>query len=386
MSSKAEVVIIGGGVAGCSIAYHLAKKGVPSQIIERDAIASQASGKAWAVFPSPGFLLFFEGIRVPEGAIRPILSLIAEGFRRIPQMASELKEEAGLDIGYGKLPHFRLAFGENDGKRYQQKIPLFRKEGFEFGWLDGNEIKKIVPDVAPGVYGGLLFPGHQVEPYQYTLALAQAAEKRGVAIKQGEVVGFCTSGSKVNAVTLASGRVIEADVVILAMGPWVGQGTAWLGKEITIKVQREQCLRVAVSPPLPPYRLSTFESTIVPKVNGTVVVGCSLATEEAADFNDTPTEEVKEKLMTAALGLVPRLEDARIVEHRAGLEGWPPDGLKPVLGRLPGWDNVYVAARLHTMGILMSLAVGRIMADLILTGKLEKSAAHLSPERVFSNG
>lgn len=379
MSSKTEVAIIGGGVIGCSIAYHLAKHGIISQIIERDAIASQASGKAWAVIPSPGALVFFEGISVPEGSVRPFLSLCEEGFRRLPQSAAQLKEEGGIDIGYGELPYIRLAFSESEEKQYKERMSELQREGFDIGWLDRDEVVHRVPDIAPGIRGGLIFPQHQVEPYQYTLALAQAAEKRGVVVKQGEVVGFRSEKTRVNAVTLATGTTIEAGAVVLAMGPWTGQGTSWLGKEIPIKVEREQCLRVEIAQSLPLYRLTTVDSTIIPKVDGTVVLGRALQPEEAEDFNDTPTQAGMMKLIEAAVGLVPRLEEAKVIEHRVGLEAWPPTGLQPVLGRLPEWDNVYVAARLQTMGIIMSLAVGRIMADLIVKGQIETSVEHLSP-------
>ena len=378
MSSR-EVVVVGDGVIGCSIAYHLAKQGVSSQIIERDAIASQASGKAWAVFPSPGALVFFEGISVPQGSIRPFLTLCEEGFRRLPQSAAQLKEEGGIDIGYGELPYIRLAFSESEEKQYKERMSELQREGFDIGWLDRSEVVHRVPDIASGVRGGLLFPEYQVEPYQYTLALAQAAEKRGAGIKQGEVVGFRSEKARVNAVILATGTTIEADAVVLAMGPWTGQGTSWLGKEIPIKVEREQCLRVEISQSLPLYRLTTVDSTIIPKVNGTVVLGRALQPEEAEDFDDTPRYEGMMKLIEAAVGLVPRLQAAKVIEHRVGLEAWPPAGLKPVLGQLPGWDNVYVAARLQTMGIIMSLAVGRLMADLIINGREEEPLKSLHP-------
>jgi glycine oxidase len=377
------VVIIGGGVIGCSIAYHLAKQGVTSQIIEKDAIASQASGKAWAVFPSPGALVFFEGISVPEGSVRPFLNLCEEGFRRLPQNVAQLEEEGGVDIGYSELPSLRLAFSESEEKQYKERMSILQREGFDIGWLDRGEVITRVPDIASGVIGSLIFPQYQVEPYQFTLALAQAAEKRGVDIRQGEVVGFDSGKTRVNAVTLATGTTIEADAVVLAMGPWTGQGTSWLGNEILIKVEREQCLRVEIAQNLPFYRLSTMDSTIIPKVNGTVVLGRALQPEEAADFNDTPTQEGMMKLIEAAVGLVPRLEEAKVIEHRVGLEAWPPIGLQPVLGQLSGWDNVYVAARLQTMGVIMSLAVGRIMADLIVKGQIESSVDHLSPARIM---
>lgn len=217
-----------------------------------------------------------------------------------------------------------------------------------------------------------------MEPYRYVLALFQAAEAKGASMKQGEVVGFRYQGSRVTAVILDT-REVEADVVVLAMGPWIKQGTSWLGKEIPIVVTREQCLRVEVPQRLPPYRLYSSKVAIVPKVDGTVVLGLAGVHDEV-DFDDRPTEEAKSRLMDAAVGLVPRLEEARLVEHRAGLEGWQPNGGLPMLGRLSGWDNVYLVTWLGTFGIQWSPAVGRIMAALIIKGT-EESIEALSPAR-----
>lgn len=383
MSSKAEIVIIGAGVVGCSIAYHLAKQGVPSQIIEKDAIASQASGRAWGVISAPAAaMILSEGTE--KDIARACQSLFEEGLRRFPQLAEELKEEGGVDIGFGELPLIYAVFDESEEKYLKERMSELEREGFEVSWLEGDEVKARFPDIAPGVRGGLLFPGQQVEPYRYTLALAQAAEKMGASIKLGEAVGFRYQGTRVNAVTLATGRMVAADVVVLAMGPWTGQGTSWLGKEIPMSIGRAQSLRVEVPQRLPPYQVSCSRKgdlTIVPRVDGTVVLGQWV--EDEVDFDDMPTEKAKRELVDAAVDLVPRLEDAKLIEHIAGLEGYPPDDM-PLLGNLPGWENVYLAVP-AVYGINWSPAIGRIMANLIVKGT-EKSIGHLSPARLYELG
>lgn len=381
MPAKEEVVIVGGGVAGCSIAYHLSKQGVSSQIIERDAVASQASGKAWGFFPSPTLLvLYVEGVLVPEGGMRPCLRLTEEGFRRIPQLAQELKEEGGLDIGYGDLPVIRAVFDESEEKKIKQRAAELKSEGFEVSWLEADEVKARSPDIAPGVRGATFFPGRQVEPYRYTLALAQAAEKKGASIKQGEVVGFRSQGSRVTSVVLTAGEV-ETGVVVLAMGPWTGRAVSWLGKELPTRIHRDQCLVVELPQRLPPFRISSSRGegvSILPKVDGKVILG--RVEDDEVDFDDRPTEEFRLSVMEAALATMPGLEEARLVEHRAGLEGWHPTGGIPLLGRLPGWNNVYLATWLATFGIQWSPAVGRIMADLIVKGHAEEFLEPFRPD------
>jgi len=385
--SQKEVVIIGGGVIGCSIAYHLAKQGVPSQIIERDAVAARASGKAWAVISALArILLFFEDAVVPRGSMQPCLSFFEEGSQRFPQLALELKAEGGVDIEYGELPCLSVVSQESEERYLKGRVSELASEGFEVSWLDEDDIRIRVPDITSGVRGGVFFPGQQVEPYKYVLSLLQAAEARGASIRQGEAVGFRYQGTRVTTVILATGTEVEADVVVLAMGPWSSQGASWLGKEIPLIVRREQCLKVEVPQRLPLYRLLNNQVAIIPKVNGTVILGRAGAHdavhEEVVNFDDRPTEEAKISIMNAAVALLPKLEEAKLVEHRAGLEAWQPNGGLPMLGLLPGWDNVYLATWLATWGIQWSPAVGRVMADLIIKGRTEESIKPLSPARL----
>lgn len=397
MSPEKEVVIIGAGVIGCSIAYHLAKRGVPSQIIEMDSIAARASGKAWAVFVYPPIFRLYEGqpadilFSMPEGSVPPWLELCWLGYHRLPDIALDLQEDAGVNIEYGELSWTRVALSESEERSQKANLSLFRSEGYyEPRWIEADDLKAIFPDINPQVRGALSSPCLQVEPYKFTLGLAQAAEKRGASIRQGKAVGFRHKGARVTSVTLATGSEVEADVVVLAMGPWSRQGTSWLGKEIPIRINREQCLRVQVSQQLPPYALRATRVAIVPKVNGEVILGLSGIEDLQTTFEvSQTTEEVKREIMDDVTNLLPRLKEAKLVEHRGDLEGWspPPNNVQPILGRLPQWDNAYIAAGFGTEGIMMSLGTGQVMADLIVNGgripnRIKTMMEHLSPARL----
>lgn len=379
MSPQQEVVIVGAGAIGCSIAYHLARQGVPVQILERESIAARASGKSWAVFAYPPRFLGMEGqpqellFSMPAGSVRPWLELIWLGYHRLPDIALELRETTGVDIGYGELSWIRVVFTDQQEEAAKSALALQRDQGYHEGyWMEAGDLKSLFPDMNPQVRGGMVFPYLQVEPYRYTLGLAQAAEQRGVTIRQGEVVGFRKQGSRVTAAVLATGTEVMADVFVLATGPWSGLSTAWLGKSMPLLINREQCLRLEVSQPLPACGLTAPNGlTIIPKVSGDVILGhAGLADlQPSCDVRQT-TEEGKMMLLKDASELLPTLNEARLVEHRGDFEGWspPPNRIRPVLGRLPDWDNVYIAARFGTLGMMMSLGTGRVMADLILAG------------------
>ena len=123
---------------------------------------------------------------------------------------------------------------------------------------------------------------------------------------------------------------------------------------------------------------------VVPKVNGEIVVGRTILPDEKKDRTFRLTEKDKMEMLEAGLNIVPALENARIVEHRGDLMCWgpPPVRHKPVLGKIPGWDNAYVATRI-AFGFTFSVGVGTVMAALIADGEvpfsMRKMMATLSP-------
>jgi len=379
MAAQSAVAIIGAGAIGCSIAYHLAKRGVPAQVVERESIAARASGKSWAVFAYPPRFLGLEGqpqellFSMPVGSVSPWLELIWLGYHRLPDIALELRDRAGVDIGYGALGWVRLALTEGQEEAHREALAALQRQGHHEGyWMAAADLKDLFPDITPRARGGLVLPYLQVEPYRYTLGLAQAAEKLGVQFRQGDIVGFRSQGTRFAAAVLASGAEVAADVFVLATGPWSGRSTAWLGPELPILVNREQCVRMEVPRRLPPYGLTDpTGATIVPKVSGDVILGhAGLPDLQTSLEVSLTTEEAKLQLLKDAVELLPSLGEAKLVEQRGDLECWspPPRRIQPVLGRLPARENVYLATRFGTLGMMMSLGTGLIMAELIITG------------------
>jgi glycine/D-amino acid oxidase-like deaminating enzyme len=220
-----------------------------------------------------------------------------------------------------------------------------------------------------------------VEPYKFSLAMAQAAEKLGAEIMQGEVVGFSTRGDEITGVRLASGKSLQADAVVLATGPWVGEASALLGCQIPCRPVFSECLRAKMPGGLPLHTLGAGDYWIVPKRNGEVI----LATYRPEDFIDRPSfdaslsEETRWAAVKGVSQILPALEDATIVEHRGDLLAMAPAPpyQKPVMGRLPNWQNGYVAARFGGDGVCMSPATGELMAELIQTGNAPLRAGRM---------
>jgi len=401
---KDGVIIVGAGAVGCSVAYHLARRGITSQIIDREGIASRASGKAWAVWTYPPETFLASDINLIVLSILADAELQSEiaqrqeyaqrmvdlhwiGYHRLPEAVRELEERGGINVGYLELPFVQIALSEEEEEMYKKDLSAIRSAGYNEGdWLKPDELQAIFPNINPQIKGGMCFPGFKVEPYKYTLCLAQAAEKMGCTIRSGEVVGFGSQGSRVTSVVLASGTEIEATEVVLAMGPWIGQATSWLGKELPVELHREQCIRVELPRPFPPYGIWTMEGAIIPEADNKVILhGFKGWPDLVTNFDSSLTEESKLSAIEMATNLFPEIENGSIVEHRGDLECWAPVlRMQPVLGRHPEWDNVYLASRFGTCGIMLSLSAGQLMAELIAGGgkapyRVEKLLETLSP-------
>jgi len=393
MSTRKDVIVVGAGVVGCSIAYHLGRRGISTCIVDRESIAARASGKAWAVFTyAPAWVADEKCVATPsEGfesgraidisetvageSVAQWLYLHSASYDRMPEFAIELKERTGVDIEYCETPSTNLVSQkevEEAGGPQELLRPLREAGGVEADWIDSDALRKQFPSLNPDYVGGTTYPAGQVEPYKFSLAMAQAAERLGAEVVRGEVVGSATQGDKITGVRLASGNELQADAVVLATGPWVGEGSALLGCQIGCRPVFSECLRAKLPGDLPLHTLGAEDYWILPKKNGEVI----LARYGAEDFIDRPnldaslSEEMKLDVVKGVARILPALEDATIVEHRGDLLAMAPTPpyQKPVIGRFPEWQNGYVASRFGGDGVCMSPATGELMAELIDTG------------------
>jgi len=402
VSTRKDVVIIGAGAMGCSTAYHLAKRGVAAHIVEKESIAARASGKAWAVITYPPLLPAIE--RIPdltfylpeETSYSYWLYLFWAGYFRMPELAQDIKERGGVDIEFGKMPWTLIAMTDEEEQEMKFFESMFKENGhYEVEWTNQGDLRAIFPAINPAVRGGLTLPQLQVEPYKYTLGLAQSAEAMGAEIGHGEVVGFGTKGHRITSVKLASGREIEADQFVIATGARNGQTTSLLGTEIPVHPCLVECLRIRPPKGFPKHSLGGRRCEILSRVNGDITLAAS---EDASrfdffegkvrpDLDATLSENFAEGALTAAIEILPDLEDAQLIEHRGDLlaHGPSPFYNKPALGRLPDWENGYLATEASN-GIHLSVGMGQILADLIIDGKascdVKQMLEHIRPRRI----
>ena len=353
----ADVVIVGGGICGIATAYYLAHAGVKSTVVERDGLASHASGFAYGGL-SGG---------IPNGP-HPNYPVIAESMRLFRELGESLAEETSVDIQYQDRPAIKLALSEAEVTNVTRNLEWQQAQpGFDVRWLDGSEARELEPRIAPGTVGAMhIEGGADVEPYRLTLALAQAAEKLGATVRTGRVGALRHDGVKLRGVTLEHGEEIPAEHMVLAMGPWTRDAAEWTGIPIPITPLKGQILRLRA--PGDPYRYSVGHgSNYAMSKPSDGLVWCG-TTEEEVGFDESKTTEARDAIIDSTIAMLPALVEAELVLQTACLRPVAPDNVL-VLGAVPGIDGLYVNTGAGRQGIMMGPAMGRIIADLIVRGE-----------------
>jgi glycine oxidase len=369
---ETDIVIIGGGVVGCAIAYYLSRAGVSATVVERGEIGAQASGAA-------------AGLLAPLGPLSgpgPLADFLLAGCELLPELVETLTEETSLHMGYRQTGALRTVRDPKRVARLKKRWEAWKPLGIPMHWLSGDEARQLEPQLSPDVCAAVYAPTEgQIQARQFVLALAQAARQRGAIVRtQTEVVALERSGTRVVGVRTAEGELLSCQQLVIAAGAWTAHATAWLSfPELPIRPLRGQLL--SLQQPAPALQRIIFgEAAYLVPGDERIIVG---ATREEAGFALAVTEEGTTWLRTTAQRLVPVLAHSEMLATWAGLRPKTPDN-QPLLGSLPGWGNVVMAAGHNSVGIMTGAFTGRSIADLLLTGQLAPIKRPFSLERFSS--
>jgi glycine oxidase len=358
MAEQADIVVVGAGVMGCGTAYWLSQAGYRVLVLEQEAIACGASGMAAAMLESVG-----HGARLP--ADDPLAELAHASFILHQQLAPELRAASGVDVGYRDNPVIHPAFTSAEAAALKPQAVELQRHNPTLQWLEGQALWEVEPRLNRAALGALVSPQAQVIAYRFVLALATAAERRGMVMRHGEVVGLAGSGGRVTGIRLRNGETIPAETVVLAIGPWSQRVAAWVGLNIPIYPVRGQLLELRVPDPQLNASISYGGMYLVRKADGTTLAGTT--EEHDSGFVNHPTAAGRQAILTAALHMAPSLEEAQIHDQVSGLRPCTADRL-PLLGPVPGWQGLYMVAGHFRSGMLLSAISTRLIADLIMTG------------------
>jgi glycine oxidase len=378
MYQSTDVVIVGGGVTGCSIAYFLRKAGVKVMLIEREEIAAESSGAAAGLITQLGGL----------GGPPPFTALMLESWSLFATLIPELEDASGVDIGYRQTGCLRAVLHEDESEQMRKLVPFCQSIGIEMQWLTSQEAWEMTPMLTPQVLGAAYAPqAGSISAPAMTRAYAGAARNLGAAISEHlQVTGFTTHASRVTGVQTVGGETIACNHLVIAAGSWSRNCGAWLGVDIPVHPAKGQILALR-QPELPlkhalmvggsemllKYGLGS-DLFLIPKPDGTIYVG---STVEHVGFDTNLTVEGIAALLTGVMQIAPELQNAPIVKMWTGLRPWSADGY-PILGLAPGWENVTVATGHGAIGFEASAVTGKVIAELVTTGQM--------PERIRTFG
>jgi len=357
--TKSEVLIIGGGVIGSSIAYHVAKQGRQVLVVERSEEVASAPAASWA---SAG------GVR-RQGRHPAEARLAVEAIARW----RTLEEELGADVQYRRGGNLLLA--ETDAEAEQ--LVTFVREQQELGFtdvrlVDQQEVSALVPGLHQGVVAGSYSPSDgQADPALTTRAFAAAAQRNGATYWNGTaVLALLIEGERVVGVRTERGE-IRAEQVVLAAGAWSDEVARTAGLRLPI---RTAALQMILSTPAPRQTLQPVISAVSRMLslkqlnNGAFLIG--------GGWQGDPTPERRSYILRqenvegswkTACELLPVVGQQQIVRAWCGLEALSFDDL-PFIGPIKGLDGLTVAAGFSGHGFALAPAVGMVVAEQLVGG------------------
>jgi glycine oxidase len=347
-----DVIVVGAGAIGTSIAYQLAKAGLRVTVFDRGQVGGGATGA------SAGMIQINPDRTTPAA----LSTLERESARLFSALAAELRERTGMDIGYRPSPLLHVALQAEEEAPLRAHRAWQADHGVAVSWLDRTATLDLEPSLNPDARAALYYPNdHQVLPLAFAQALARAAVDLGAMVREGAGVDrLLTEGDQVVGVSIG-GEDVRAGEVVIANGAWASTWSDALHTPIPIRPVRGQMVALRTIGTALRHVVSSFDGYVLTKADGTTYVG---TTVEEAGFDARPTVAGIASLLALAPRLVPRLADATFTSAWAGLRPGSVDG-RPLIGRVPGWQGVTMAAGHFRGGILLAPITGELVADLL---------------------
>ncbi len=381
----ADVIIVGGGVIGCSVAWQLEKLGKSVLVLERKDVASGSAGATDGVV---GYHTKKPG-RQMDLAVQSIA------------MFRDLGKELGEDIEYGfEAGGMQPVEDKLQWDILSEIVAEQRKSGVDIRMISREEARKIEPNLAEDIYGALYSPtGGKVNPLKLTMAYARAAKRLGARIQTGtEVTGFIIKDGMVKGVQTGKGAYY-AGVVVNACGSWAGKVAKLAGLDLPVKPRKGQ---LAVTEPVGKFMTATIQCarynvvkfrpeavrdeavlrlgaslSIEQTENGGMIIG---GTREFAGYEEQNTFEAIDVMMKRAARFFPALANVSVIRFFSGFRPYTPDGM-PLLGPVKTLGGFYMAAGHEGDGIALSPVTGKLVAEQIVNGESSYNIDAFSPNR-----
>ncbi|MGI6359168.1 MAG: NAD(P)/FAD-dependent oxidoreductase [Bacillota bacterium] len=354
MNKTADVVVIGGGVIGCSIAYNLAKRGCRRVILlEKNYLASGSTGRCGA------------GVRAQWGTEMNLRMAMAS-VRMFENMNEELEYDDDIEFNQGG--YLLLAYTDEGWEQFNKNVELQRQFGLQVQVCTPDEAREIVPHLNTEQLVGATFcptDGH-CNPFKVTDAYAKAARRLGVEIQtHTTVTGIEVQGDRVVGVQTDCGY-ISTPVVVNAAGGYSQDVARMAGIDLPIHSERHQILITEPVEQMQRPMVMSFHHNLYAQQtpHGSFIMGLGDPNEQPG-YNINATWQFMHEMAEKITWLLPPLRDIRVVRQWAGLYNMTPDRT-PIIGAAPSVSGFHMAVGFSGHGFMLSPITGVLLAEEIL--------------------
>jgi len=348
-----DLLIVGGGVVGLSLAYETAAAGLSVRVIDRGPPGREASWAGAGILPPTG----------DTPTDDPVLQLHRLSNTLHAEWAGRLREETGVDNGFRRCGGIYLARDAATDDDLRKTAREWRELGITAETLTPGELADIEPALDPQAISScyLLRDEAQLRNPRHLKALLAGCSQRGVEVSPGAAAEeFRIRDGRITQVETTNGPITASQICITS-GPWAKALLARLGVKVGMKPIRGQMVLVCGPHPVLRRVVNDGPRYLVPRGDGRVLIG---STEEDAGFDKRTTADGVSGLLEFAVRLAPGLRQAQFEQCWAGLRPATLDGL-PYLGRLPELENAFLAAGHFRSGLQLSPGTALVMSRLI---------------------
>lgn len=369
MKETAAVAIVGGGIIGCSVAYHLAERGVQDIIVfEKETFLGQGSTAKAA-----------GGIR-QQFSTEVNIRMSMASVKAFEHFAGEMECEAAFhQVGY-----LFLYTTPEQWDLARRNVELQHRLGLGVEMLTPQQVLALVPQINPdGVIGATFCPTDGIaDPYEFLQGYAEQARRRGVRIEtEREVTGLDVREGKVAGIHTTRGDC-SVPLLILAAGAYTGVLGQAIGLDIPIQPIKRQ---VATTKPVP-WMTDTFPMVVdmgtglyMHRESGGLLMGIAKK-DESPGFRFDVEEEFVAHIVECAIMRLPPVEQAELLASWAGLYEVTPDH-HPIIGWVPGLEGLIIAAGFSGHGFMHAPVTGRLVSELVIDRKTSIDITPLRLER-----
>ncbi len=383
LPQRARVVVVGGGIIGCSVAYHLAHMGWKDVVLlERDRLTS---GTTWH---AAGLIVTFGSTSETSTEMR----------KYTRDLYGRLEAETGLESGFKPVGFIEVATEKDRLEEYRRVSAFNRYCGVDVHEISPGQVKELFPlakvdDILAGFY---VKEDGQANPVDITMALAKGARMQGVTILEGvAATGVTKKNGAVSGVVTAQGT-IECEYVVNCAGMWARQLGAKSGVNIPLQAAEHYYLITDKIPGLDasfpvledPGSYGYFREEVGGLMVGLFEPICAPwkvgGIPEDFSFGElSPDWDRMGPYVEKAMQRVPISLEVGVRKFFCGPESFTPD-LAPVVGEAPELKNYFVAAGLNSIGILTGGGLGRVLAHWIINGRADVDITYMNIDRLHT--